>query len=849
MGLPDLRKNGDAPADQSGGDSDNITIEGQPDQGHGAPLQDNADLRQVGFVGLLDALGVREDERVAVCWQPVGGAFTGSVPRTRAESIAVAQSPHSEGDRWFGVNPVAVPEGYLGRGTVEHVSRAVALWGDFDVKDGRARGLEDARTVVKAISERILAYPVAEVESGGGLHAYWPLDPDDDAWTLDTEDKRAAAVALYRRVHRLMLATAGEYGWDGLDNVSDLARVLRVPNTANHKTGTPRPVGDAVLGPLGPSGPLTYAEVVEALDAYGVPEYAEDSETLGAVVSPPREWTFGESTDAYVAAMIAGWATDTPTDGRHPWLLSQCVRLAAAHRLGRITADDRAWAVRVLDERFRWLLAHHGEPREPHTGEVVGTLAWGQEKASRKNDEATADEIGGARTDSAPAPGFGPECDQFWQSSDELRHILTYARSKQVGPWSVLGGVLVRRVAQVKPSVVLPSIVSGYSSLNLYVGLVGKPEAGKGFGPGRSAFADLPNAVEEIGIGSGEGVTHQFVTAQKAEGTWTQQRVRWSALFTTEEIDTLTALTERGASTISAQLRKAWSGEPLGFGYVGKDKAVRMPDHSYRACVLTGVQPKRAKPLLDESAGGLPQRFVYLPVYDPDAPDADQVPEEPAATVLPDLPPGWRITTDPSDPYSDLGTTPKTPGSFTVIEVDPAIKREIRRARKTSLEDTSFEERNDEPVAHRNLMRLRLAAALMLLEGRSAVTTDDWRRADLILRLSEATAEKVRKAIRKAARDDNRAAGAAQAEREAVVAEHAETSVLAKVSSRIKTVLGKPENTDGMWHSKLRTSIRITQRDYLDDALDALCSTGDVVVEVRRAPKQKGGAGRWVRLP
>jgi hypothetical protein len=53
--------------------------------------------------------------------------------------------------------------------------------------------------------------------------------------------------------------------------------------------------------------------------------------------------------------MVAGWATDTPT-ARHPWLVGQAVRLAAAHRIGCITEADHATAGRALVARFRGLL-------------------------------------------------------------------------------------------------------------------------------------------------------------------------------------------------------------------------------------------------------------------------------------------------------------------------------------------------------------------------------------------------------------------------------------------------------------------------------------------------------------
>ncbi|WP_431840873.1 bifunctional DNA primase/polymerase [Gordonia hongkongensis] len=432
---------------------------------------------------------------------------------------------------------------------------------------------------------------------------------------------------------------------------------------------------------------------------------------------------------------------------------------------------------------------------------------------------------------------------EFWESSDQLRHIRDYARSKLVGPWSTLGGVLVRRIGHVAPHVVLPALVSGVSTLNLNIGLVGKPSAGKGFAPGRRAFPELTHQPEEIGIGSGEGITHQYATRIKLDrSTFAYRRVRWSALFTSEEIDTLTALSERSASTISSQLRKAWSGESLGFGYVDKDKALPVPEHSYRACVLTGVQPNRAEPLLDESAGGLPQRFLYLPVNDPYAPDTITPVPEPLPT-LPALPAGWELPTT----GIAASVAPTTPATFTEIDIAAPIVAQIEADRRIALRDDSYDIRDDDLSAHRNLMRLRTAAALMILEGRTTITVDDWDRAQLVLAVSEATVSKVRAAITTKARHDNHAASVWAAERAAIMTDHAETTQLDKAAERIKAILAKPDHTDGMWKSELIRNLR-RHRDHAEEALDALIDNSVVTAHERPAPRQRGGVGIWVAL-
>ena len=139
-------------------------------------------------------------------------------------------------------------------------------------------------------------------------------------------------------------------------------------------------------------------------------EQREDRETLGELVSEPAGWEFGEGTDPYAAAMVAGWSQDAPKS-RHSWLIGQAVRLACAYRLGLISAADHAAAVAALNDRFSWLLANHGQPRKPTPAEVTAALAWGVRRAAAMTDDRAAEDLGVAAADAFAVldmpPGFG----------------------------------------------------------------------------------------------------------------------------------------------------------------------------------------------------------------------------------------------------------------------------------------------------------------------------------------------------------------------------------------------------------------------------------------------------------
>lgn len=345
------------------------------------------------FSDLLSLLNYGPDEQTAVCWRVAGTSTLRFAHTTTDGADAIIADHLDAADVWFAVNPLTPPS--RGRGTEQDVARVAALFVDIDLKaNGGVADVASAESLAIDLAVALGEYPVAVVSTGNGAHVYWSTDPEDPAWTLDTDDKRAAAASVYRRFHRLAADIAEAHG-GAVDNVNDLPRILRVPGTSNRKNpDDPLMVTLHTEHPWGGGAAMSYTQVTEALTEYGVPETDNDREVLGPVVSDAAEWTFGDETNPYVAAMIDGWRADLP-DARHPWLASQCVRLAAAVRLGRITRDDYDDAVTVLRDRFEWLCGNHGDKRAVGKGEVAGCLSFGVEHVERMDDERTADEIGG----------------------------------------------------------------------------------------------------------------------------------------------------------------------------------------------------------------------------------------------------------------------------------------------------------------------------------------------------------------------------------------------------------------------------------------------------------------------
>ena len=188
----------------------------------------------------------------------------------------------------------------------------------------------------------------------------------------------------------------------------------------------------------------------------------------------------------------------------------------------------------------------------------------------------------------AAAPRAAVAGGKLWNARPVLGHIRDFARARRASPWATLGVVLARVVVATPPSVVLPALMGGQASLNLFVGLVGESGSGKGAAAHAAADAIDVGDLEVATVGSGEGIGHLFVRRTRA-GIIEQHTE--AVLFDIAEIDTLTALRDRRGATLLPELRKAWMGEQLGFGYADPAKRLTIHEHAYRLGLVAGINP------------------------------------------------------------------------------------------------------------------------------------------------------------------------------------------------------------------------------------------------------------------
>ena len=143
-------------------------------------------------------------------------------------------------DIYFGVGLRERNLGKWKRGNSETVTTIPALWVDIDIA-GESHKKTSLPPTLDAAMKLIKEFPLlpsALIHSGYGLHGYWILK---EPWEFESSEERQEAQLLLKSLEQTIRYYAGQKGWD-IDPIADLARVLRIPGTYNHKQKEPKEV-------------------------------------------------------------------------------------------------------------------------------------------------------------------------------------------------------------------------------------------------------------------------------------------------------------------------------------------------------------------------------------------------------------------------------------------------------------------------------------------------------------------------------------------------------------------------------------------------------------------------------
>lgn len=182
----------------------------------------------------LQVCGYREDDLVSLGTR--AGA-EGAIYFTIAKVSDVPRQVQARSSRnvWISANPMRQPapreDGKPTRGTAEDIVRVDSLWADLDVGEGKMPTTEACWTLIRHLSEALDADPQVVVLTGHGLQPRWRLERPVE---LLTEESREGMTRQLTGWHQMVKWYAADLGGD-VDNVYDLARIIRAPGTMNIK--------------------------------------------------------------------------------------------------------------------------------------------------------------------------------------------------------------------------------------------------------------------------------------------------------------------------------------------------------------------------------------------------------------------------------------------------------------------------------------------------------------------------------------------------------------------------------------------------------------------------------------
>lgn len=415
----------------------------------------------------------------------------------------------------------------------------------------------------------------------------------------------------------------------------------------------------------------------------------------------------------------------------------------------------------------------------------------------------------------------GVEVFDFWNARPEFAYIKQAADNRLVAERPVMIATLCRLATAIPTEVVLPPLVGGRNaSLNFFACFVGESSEGKSTSVG---LAEMLFDFKQTGLipttstpGSGEGVVSTYLKIK--DNRW--QQLYESALINFDEIDNLSASSDRQGSTLSAILRQAFMGEQIGGTYSKTTKEL-LP-HSYRMALQLSAQPLRSEGLLKSADGGLPQRFVFVQTTDPGGPSIDDLPGFPSAvrwrtpSPILELKESKKKASQPNETLGKLDTPVELVSEDIVIELDETIVREIKIARierkKGKAKGTN---------GHRNLVCLKIAALLGILDGRLDVNTEDWKLAKHIMTWSDQALTEINEALSHKKLKEEQSRTTLAVNRAKSIEQSVEDTSLKKVCDRIMLLVNKGV-TQISGVGNLKQSIRAVHRQLFEEALELL---------------------------
>lgn len=160
--------------------------------------------------------------------------------KSRDQAISIVEKNCKNADVYVGVGLADKTYGTKRRATNAQITGIYGLWLDLDYADEvhskkNLPSKDDALAFILALEKK----PTLIIHSGHGYQCWWFFH---DIWKFADASQRDYAAAIARAWIYKIREMARSKGWE-VDSTIDLARVLRVPGTENHKrSAEPVPV-------------------------------------------------------------------------------------------------------------------------------------------------------------------------------------------------------------------------------------------------------------------------------------------------------------------------------------------------------------------------------------------------------------------------------------------------------------------------------------------------------------------------------------------------------------------------------------------------------------------------------
>ena len=671
-----------------------------------------------------------------VLWSPGRHSLCAQVNGSPFKAIGQFEDPQElldaasrlpeEANVWWGVHGMdAVARGRGGSDDVVAVTCLAADfdWADPDAHKGTTLPLE---FFVRSAVARMEPEPTVIVNSGHGLQVYWGLVHEiGPAEAQDLSDGFFRYIEAEYELHN--------------DRI-DLASVLRLPGTLNNKS-TPVEVLIEENNGLGwdaeflrqnfwyaPKAPQVPSPATVPV-AFGVGQLGGDGFVDEG--ESPFDW-LNRTFDSFACLLRLGW-----TKGHERGDEVQFTRPGKDPRHGTsATWHQGTGAVNIystaLDPIYTAIgLAGRGcVTLKPADLWMVENGVTDRSTASRMIRQMMPQGAGAAAIQPPPHTVQGAEAvettaglnlpDEFWTRRGWLAQIRQACDSRGASADAVLGCVIARYATTIPPQYRIPAIIQTESTFD-HISILAAESAGGKSGAMGLAKRLFPGPQERKDIvwgwpvSSGEGLVSAFFEMVEKEvngkKTMVNAKTKTAVYFSVDESLGLIEVAGRSGATIGSVLCTAWSGGNPGQGNASADrKRVGMDEGTYRMAGVAGIQMSLGHRFMEDVfvQQGLSGRLVFFAAEDPGIVHPDDRPEWPGPLDLP---------VHPTMPVE--------------MSYAPEIERQIRLDNWSKMTKRTIIAPID---GHLNLVRLKLAGIFALMDGRTAVTVDDWELTEILLR-------------------------------------------------------------------------------------------------------------------